>query len=56
MRGAAGRLASEGLIRLHSNGQHAVATDVLLAQSDRIEAEMRHAHQELEKKHAFERG
>jgi hypothetical protein len=51
----AGRnLASEGLVRL-SNGVVS-ETEALLAQAQRIEAEMRRAQEELEKKHAFERG
>jgi hypothetical protein len=53
---AARRLASQGLLRLQDGDQRASATDALLAHSERIEAEMRQAQQELEKKHAFERG
>ncbi|HLX77113.1 MAG TPA: hypothetical protein VKR26_20370 [Terriglobales bacterium] len=53
---AARRVAAEGLIRFHNQGENAVPTEALLAQAQRIEAEMRQAHQELEKKHAFERG
>jgi len=53
---AAQRLASEGLVRLQDGDDSAGATDALLAQSQRIEAEMRLAQSELEKKHAFERG
>jgi hypothetical protein len=53
---AARRLASQGLLRLLEGDQRAAATDALLAHSERIEAEMRQAQQELEKKHAFERG
>jgi hypothetical protein len=49
------RLAKEGLIRFQ-NGQECGPTDALLAQSQRMEAEMRHAREEMEKKHAFERG
>jgi hypothetical protein len=53
---AARRLADEGLIRFQDGEEKAGPTDALLAQSQRIEAEMRLAHSELEKKHAFERG
>jgi len=53
---AARRLAAEGLIRFQNGDEYAGPTEALLAQSQRIEAEMRQAHHELEKKHAFERG
>jgi len=53
---AARRLASEGLVRLQDGEENAGPTDALLAQSQRIEAEMRLAQSELAKKHAFERG
>jgi hypothetical protein len=53
---AARRLADEGLIRFQDGEEKAGPTDALLAQSQRIEAEMRLAHSELQKKHAFERG
>jgi hypothetical protein len=53
---AARRLAGEGLIRFQNGEEHAGPTDALLAQSQKIEAEMRLAQSELEKKHAFERG
>lgn len=53
---AAQRLASEGLVRFQEGEENAGPTDALLAQSQRIEAEMRLAQSELEKKHAFERG
>ena len=53
---AAQRLAEEGLVRFQDGEDCAGATDALLAQSQRIEAEMRLAHSEIEKKHAFERG
>jgi hypothetical protein len=53
---AARRLAGEGLLRFENGEENAGPTDALLAQSHRIEAEMRLAHSELEKKHAFERG
>jgi hypothetical protein len=52
---AARRLAGEGLLRFQDDEDNAVPTDALLAQSQRIEAEMRLAQSELEKKHAFER-
>lgn len=51
---AARNLASDGLIRFENDAVR--PTDALLAQSQRIEAEMRRAHEELEKKHAYERG
>lgn len=51
---AAGRLAAQGLVRLLDD--HVAHTDVLLAQSERVQAEMRRAQDELEKKHAYERG
>jgi hypothetical protein len=54
MQEAANRLVSDGLIRCE-NGM-AQPTEALLAQSQRIEAEMRRAQEELEKKHAYERG
>jgi hypothetical protein len=50
------RVAEEGLIRLQDGEENAGPTDALLAQSQRIEAEMRLAQAELEKKHAFEHG
>lgn len=50
------RLAAEGLIRLQDEHEYASPTEALQAHAQRIEAEMRHAQQELEKKHAFERG
>lgn len=53
---AARRLAGEGFIRFQDGEESAGPTDALLAQSQRIEAEMRLAHAEIEKKHAFERG
>ena len=53
---AARRLAGEGLIRFQNGEENADPTDALVAQSQRIEAEMRLAQSELEKKHAFERG
>jgi hypothetical protein len=50
----AGRLAAQGLVRME--GEWAVASDGLMGQSETFEAAMRTAVQELEKKHAFERG
>lgn len=42
--------------RVHLDGDWAEATPGLIAQSERFEAAMRTAVEELEKKHAFERG
>ncbi len=51
----AGRLvAGDGLVRM--DGEWAEATPGLMGQSHRFEAAMRTAVEELEKKHAFERG
>ena len=51
----AGRLvAGDGLVRME--GEFAVATAALTGQAERIEGAMRAAVEELEKKHAFERG
>jgi hypothetical protein len=51
----AGRLvAGDGLVRM--DGEFAVATAGLLGQAERFEGAMRAAVEELEKKHAFERG
>jgi hypothetical protein len=51
----AGRLvAGEGLVRM--DGEWAEATAGLMGQAERFEAAMRTAVEELEKKHAFERG
>jgi len=51
----AGRLvAGDGLVRME--GEFAVATAGLMGQAERIEGAMRAAVEELEKKHAFERG
>lgn len=47
-------LANQELIRLE--GEKATATPTLLAQAARFEAEMTAALEELEKKHAYERG
>jgi hypothetical protein len=51
----AGRLvAGDGLVRME--GEWAEATAGLMGQEERFEAAMRTAVEELEKKHAFERG
>jgi hypothetical protein len=48
------KLAGEGLIKLE--GDRAAADASLMAQAGKFEADMRTAREELEKKHAFERG
>lgn len=45
---------ANGLLRM--NGEWAEATQQLIAQSERFEGEARSAREEIEKKHAFERG
>jgi len=51
----AGRVvAGDGLVRM--DGEFAVATGGLMGQASRFESAMRAAVEELEKKHAFERG
>jgi len=50
----AGRLAGDGLVRME--GEFAVATAGLMGQAEKFEVAMRTAVEELEKKHAFERG
>jgi hypothetical protein len=50
----AGGLAKQGLWTMER--AYAKATDKLMSQATRFEAEMRAALEELEKKHAFERG
>jgi hypothetical protein len=51
----AGRLvAGDGLVRM--DGEFAVATAGLMGRAERFEGAMRTAVEELEKKHAFERG
>jgi hypothetical protein len=51
----AGRLvAGDGLVRM--DGEYAEATPALLGQAERFETAMRTAVEQLEKKHAFERG
>jgi len=46
--------AAQGLIRIE--GEHAEATPGLMNQAERCESARRAAIEELEKKHAFERG
>ena len=48
------KMAAENLIKLE--GDRATANASLMAQADKFEAGMRAALEELEKKHAFERG
>jgi hypothetical protein len=48
------KLSTEGLMTLE--GEYASANASLMAQAETFEAEMRTALEELEKKHAFERG
>ena len=48
------KMAEEGLMTLQ--GEYASANASLMAQSEKIEADMHAALAELEKKHAFERG
>jgi len=48
------RLATEGLMTLE--GEYASANASLMAQAETFEADMKTALEELEKKHAFERG
>jgi hypothetical protein len=50
----AGRVAADGLVRI--DGEWAEATASLMGQAERFEAAMRTSVEELEKKHAFERG
>ena len=50
----AGRLAGDGLLRIE--GEWAEATAGLMGRAERFEAAMQTAVEELEKKHAFERG
>jgi hypothetical protein len=54
LRDIAGKLEAQGLIKLEE--QWATANPSLMAQAKKFEAEMRMALEELEKKHAFERG
>jgi len=48
------RLAQQGLMTVE--GEHAAANASLMAQAEKFESDMRAALEELEKKHAFERG
>ena len=48
------KLAQQGLMTLE--GEQAAANASLMAQAEKFEAEMQAALDELEKKHAFERG
>jgi hypothetical protein len=50
----AGRMAGDGLVRME--GEFAVATERLTGQGEKFEGAMRTAVEDLEKKHAFERG
>jgi len=50
----AGKLETQGLIKLE--GEWATANPALMGQAEKFEAHMRAAMQELEKKHAYERG
>jgi hypothetical protein len=50
----AGRMTGDGLVRM--DGEWAVATDALMGQAEKFKGAMRTAVEELEKKHAFERG
>ena len=50
----AGGVAADGLIQV--DGERAEATGKLMGQAERFEAAMRTSVEELEKKHAFERG
>ncbi len=50
----AARMAGDGLVRM--DGEFAVATERLMVQASKFEGAMRTAVEELEKKHAFERG
>ena len=50
----AGRLAGDGMVRM--DGEWAEATAGLMGRAEPFEAAMRSAVEELEKKHAFERG
>src|SRR5208282_4694318 len=52
--GVANSLEAQGLIALQ--GEWATATPALMARAQRFEADMRTALEQLEKKHAFERG
>jgi hypothetical protein len=47
-------VAAHGLIRI--DGEYAEATQGLMNQTERFENQRRQAMEDLEKKHAFERG
>jgi hypothetical protein len=51
---AARKLAEQGLMTVE--GERAAANAALMAQAEKFEAEMQKAVEELEKKHAYERG
>jgi hypothetical protein len=51
---AARELEKQGLVRLE--GERAAANDLLMAQAEKFEADMKASVEALEKKHAFERG
>jgi hypothetical protein len=46
----------DSLGTIHLEGENAIATEALMNQAARFEADVRRALEELEKKHAFERG
>jgi hypothetical protein len=48
------RLAGDGLVRMDED--FAASTDALMGQAEKFDSAMRTAVEELEKKHAFERG
>ena len=50
----AGQLAKQGLWRMER--AYLTATDLLMSQSARFEADVKSALEELERKHVFERG
>jgi phosphotransferase system HPr-like phosphotransfer protein len=52
--GIAKKLETQGLVKME--GQWATAASSLMTQAEKFEADMRAALEELEKKHAFERG
>jgi len=54
LRDVAKKLEAQGLVTL--DGEWAVASPSLMSQAEKFEIEMRAALEELEKKHAFERG
>jgi hypothetical protein len=50
----AGRVEAQGLLRME--GEWAEATPALMGQAERLESVRRQALEELDRKHAFERG